>query len=78
MSTRFVVALMTATIAGVGFIGCARPAVTMRHPGTGQTVTCGPYAAAGPIRSQTLGEQERLCVEGYEKQGYQRVPDAKK
>jgi hypothetical protein len=78
MSSRFAVGLMTVVVAGVGVIGCARPAVTMRHPTTGQTVTCGPYAAAGPIRSQTLGEQERICIEGYEKQGYQRVPDAKK
>jgi hypothetical protein len=66
------------TLAGLAIVGCARPAVHLRHPGTGQAVTCGPYAAAGPIRSQTLGAQERACVEDYEKQGYQRVSDDKK
>jgi len=69
---------MVLPLVGVTVVGCARPAVHLRHPGTGQAVTCGPYAAAGPIRSQTLGAQERACVEDYEKQGYQRVPDAKK
>ena len=60
-------------VAAMTLAACARPAVQLRHPGTGQTATCGPYAAAGPIRSQTLGAQERACVEDYEKQGYQRV-----
>jgi hypothetical protein len=52
--------------------GCTS-AVHLRHPVTGQTTQCGPYANIGGWKYTALSH-ERACVEDYQLQGFQRVP----
>jgi len=55
--------------------GCTS-AVTLRHPITGVTVKCGPYAFDSLGRSAAVAmERERQCVSDYQRQGYERAPE---
>lgn len=52
--------------------GCTS-AVTLRHPITGVTVKCGPYAFDNLGRSAAVAmERERQCISDYQRQGYER------
>lgn len=64
LTVTFVVAMATLITGCVG-------AVTLRHPGTGRTVTCGPYA----LKFGVGGDQLNRCLDDYQRQGYERVPD---
>ena len=51
-------------------------AVTLRHPVTGVTVKCGPYAFDNLGRSAAVAtERERQCVNDYQRQGFERAPN---
>lgn len=50
--------------------GCTS-AVTLRHPQTGATVKCGPFA----FIQSTAAEREARCIQDYQRQGYERVPE---
>ena len=55
------------------FTGCTS-AVTLRHPQSGATAKCGPYySLGGYYNAATL--RERTCVQDFQRQGYERVPD---
>ncbi len=60
-----------------GYILTTEP-VMLRHRETGQTVQCGPYRYSHLIHEQsprTAFARERACVEDYQRQGYERVPE---
>lgn len=50
--------------------GCA--AVYLKHPVTGEAVTCGPYPQG--ISSWASARREAKCVDDFKEQGYLRVP----
>lgn len=50
--------------------GCVS-GVTLRHPTSGQTVKCGPYALKYGVGYQELDR----CLDDYQRQGYQRAPE---
>ena len=52
------------------FAGCSET-VTLRHPKTGTTVTCGPYFYFGYRAPMAQ------CVTDYQRQGFERIPTAK-
>lgn len=55
--------------------GCATERVSLRHPETGATLTCGPYAynpLIGPD-VEAAQAQQNVCVNIYFRQGYERV-----
>ena len=49
-------------------------AVILRHPQMGQTAKCGPYYSFGLYYFMAT-ERERTCVQDFQRQGYERVPD---
>ncbi len=52
--------------------GCGTSTVYLKHPQTGQAVTCGPH-----LRGDVAGVLElRGCAEDFQRQGYERVPAA--
>jgi hypothetical protein len=51
----------------VGCTGSAR----LRHPTSKQEVTCGPYA----LKFGMGLEEFKRCMDDYQRQGYERVPD---
>ena len=57
-------------VAALLLSGCVG-GVKLRHPTTKQEVQCGPYAIRFGIGYQEL---ER-CLNDYQRQGYERVPD---
>lgn len=57
--------LMTVGALLLCLTGCADP-ILLRHPETGETVQCGPYA-------KNDFQRERACVQDFQQQGYQRV-----
>ena len=50
-------------------------AIYLKHPGTGDTVKCGPYTAGGniPHAQSTVQKELRYCVEDFIRQGYHRL-----
>ena len=57
----------------VALFGCTS-AVTLRHPQTGTAAKCGPYySLGGYYNAATI--RERTCVQDFQRQGYERVPD---
>lgn len=54
----------------LGLMGCTS-AVTLRHPQTGARVKCGPFA----FIQGTAAEREARCIDDYQRQGYERVPE---
>jgi hypothetical protein len=55
---------------GLSLGGCT--SVTLRHPETGKTVTCGPFFG-DPASDHSARLLKRGCIEDYERQGYERV-----
>ena len=53
--------------------GCTST-VVLRHPQTGQTAKCGPYYSFGLYYFMAT-ERERTCVQDFQRQGFERVPD---
>ena len=70
---RWATGMLAAVI--ISLAGCATEAVYLRHPETGQTVKCGPYSYVGNPGKSLAIEQERGCINDYQRQGYQRVPE---
>jgi hypothetical protein len=56
------------------FMGCSTTPVSLKHPGTGRVVQCGPYGW-NELRTGSVPERERGCIADYQRQGYERVPD---
>ncbi len=55
-------------------VGCgATETVILSHPETRQKVECGPYAYLGHSSKGLVFL--RACVEDYQRQGYERVPE---
>lgn len=57
--------------------GCAED-VLLRHPSTGQVATCkGGYRTTGlgGLVDQTAKELQMRCLDDYQRQGYQRIPE---
>ena len=51
--------------------GCASSSVVhLKHPGTGDTVKCGPYTGGS---AETVQKELRYCVEDFMRQGYHRL-----
>jgi hypothetical protein len=48
--------------------------VHLKHPQTGQEVTCGPYPFY-PLRASAGAQQESQCIQDFEKQGFLRLPN---
>lgn len=50
--------------------------VVLRHPATGEMVTCGPYLVGGNIASaaRTAQNELRYCIEDFKQQGFVRAP----
>lgn len=68
------IGVLTASLFAVA--ACATSeAVQMRHPETGQTVTCGPYTVTGnvTVAEATAQRELRYCIEDYQRQGYVRA-----
>jgi hypothetical protein len=57
-------------VAALLLTGCVG-GVTLRHPGTGVTATCGKRPLMWGVGYM---EHER-CLDDYQRQGYQRVPE---
>ena len=53
--------------------GCQTDPVHLRHPQTGKRVQCGPYPAYSFQHQMASANQERGCIEDYQRQGYERV-----
>ena len=64
---------LAAFIAVLAIAACAAPAVTMRHPATGKTVVCGPYAERGPNGPIASAMHETQCINDFKEQGFVRV-----
>jgi hypothetical protein len=47
--------------------------VTLRHPTSGQITKCPGYSTA-PALAAVSETQQRNCVQDYQRQGYERVP----
>lgn len=62
----FILALISA--------GCVTWPVTLRHPQTGQAVRCGPYFSAAAWATAQAWREVK-CIEDYQRQGYERVPE---
>ena len=68
MRARVVGLLVALTMAG-----CGTSTIYLKHPQTGQSVTCGPY-----LRGDVAGVLElRGCAEDFQRQGYERVPETR-
>ena len=67
-------ALLIAVVVAGLFAGCSG-AVTLRHPITGQTATCGPYVWLSPAVSAGVPSREGRCISDFQRQGFERVPD---
>ncbi|MBI3455179.1 MAG: hypothetical protein HY002_05260 [Candidatus Rokubacteria bacterium] len=73
MRSWAIILLLTALVGAA----CVRPVtkpVRLRHPVTGTIVQCGPYRG---FHEYAVAEamRERGCVEDYQRQGYERVPE---
>jgi hypothetical protein len=70
------------TIIGVVLMGLALlggcTSVTLRHPETGKTVTCGSPYVGDPASDHSARLLKRGCIEDYERQGYKRVTEGTK
>jgi hypothetical protein len=80
MTTRWpgtmVAALCCVLVVAVFFTGCSTtPDIVLRNS-AGQTAQCEGFdIASGWGRSQLLSKLQRECVEDYQRQGYERVPE---
>jgi hypothetical protein len=80
MTTRrpcIVVAMRHCLLAVAAFLtGCSTtPDIVLRNS-AGQTARCEGFdVASGWGRSQLLSKLQRECVEDYQRQGYERVPE---
>ena len=54
-------------------VGCSTTPVKMRHP-DGRAATCGPYPATG-IPATAGAIREGQCIQDYQRQGFERVPE---
>lgn len=50
-------------------------AVYLQHPNTSDRVQCGPYTGRSAIYAQIRINEQRGCVDDYQRAGYVRVPD---
>lgn len=57
----------------------AGPPIYLQHPGTGQRVACeAPRVPTGPFGVhgvEASARAQRECVQDYQRQGYERVPE---
>jgi hypothetical protein len=60
-----------AVAVGALFLAGCVASVKLRHPKTGQEVTCGPYAFAFGTGVDNLNR----CLDDFQRQGYERAPD---
>lgn len=60
-------------IAALGLVACTSYSTTLKHPETGDTVTC--EASGAPANSPSLTKRVESCVQDYQARGYQRVED---
>jgi hypothetical protein len=66
---------LTLALIALLFSGCAgTQAVLLRHPQTGKEVRCGPYRYTGYTAAAVTMEHLK-CIEDYQRQGYERVPE---
>ena len=69
--------VLTCVVAGL-IAGCATSStVRLQHPETGDIIQCGPFRASGniPAGEQTVLAELRYCIEDFQRQGYERLPD---
>jgi hypothetical protein len=68
--TRQVLAVVALGMAAGMLAGCVG-SVKLKHPTTGKEATCGPYAFMWGHGPDNLNR----CLDDYQRQGYERVPD---
>jgi hypothetical protein len=68
--SRRMLAVVTLALVSGAQAGCVG-SVKLRHPATKQEVTCGPFAIMGGRGVDNL----RGCIDDFQRQGYERVPD---
>ena len=71
---KFALCMLAAVVVAV--VGCASD-ISLHHPTTGRTATCeGGYYKYGLIgmANQTAKDLQMRCLDDYQRQGYERVP----
>lgn len=65
-------------VAAMALTACTTPRTMLRHPGTGQVVSCGGNTSSsivgGAIGYSIQQNSDRSCVESYQALGFQVLP----
>jgi hypothetical protein len=61
-------------------VGCVTDPVLLLHPQTQKEKQCGPYyftgMSSGMLSKNAALERERVCIDDYEQEGYERITKA--